>query len=183
MNMLTQEKCKELYKRELRDPKFVEHAESTKTDGSKHRVIKTTPSGCIITKRKCRTTGYPVIQLSVDDVPQDYKSVDKQLRKVLVHHLAYRAYTGELIKEDIHHTCGMGKKIGSKDDEMRGCINWQHLAQVSHKVNMQALNCVPLHKCPCCKTIFNDCPHNPRCAPTGPLLEEFKKQQQEQKKD
>lgn len=175
VNKLTQAKCKELYKAELKNPRFVAHL---KTDSS--TLVKTDKDGCIITLRKCESTGYPVVQLSLEDVPEEYKSSKKQQRKVFIHHLAYRGRTGNSIVDDIVHTCGKGKRLTAEDTHM-GCINAQHLDQASHRDNMHAQNCVALHQCPCCDHVFIDCPHVPQCTPTGPLLKRYKKQQLEKK--
>jgi hypothetical protein len=151
-------------------------------------------TGCIYSTRMPENKGYVRIQLAQKHIPKDIlkavqveknskKWVDiKCVFKVALHQLAYKAHIGYLPDKndaDIVHKCGHGKNAGDNNC----CFNPQHLGSSSHKDNMHAQNCIPLHTCPNCLTVFKDCQHSPQCLGSLSMETKAKEDNNIQQKD
>lgn len=151
LNSMTPEECKQLYDTEVLN----------RSRPDKKR-------GCIMSTRAVgpKAGGYPRLQIPYHLVPPEFADKcndgSKGQLKVFLHQLAWRA-TGHLLpsyesNHDLAHICGQGRRTSRQSG---CCFNKDHLAVVSHAINMRRCCCIPTAKCPNCLHTFSICPHTP----------------------
>jgi len=92
---------------------------------------------------------YPSPWLALTSAPQ-----------VMVHHLAWRAAGNEVPENDsgdvIRHLCGKGR-YGPNNPQM--CISQACMSAGPQAVNLQAVGCTPVVRCPHCRLFSHQCKH------------------------